>query len=591
MSAPVTRPALASMLRAFREELSRERGPIALSYALSIVTILGWIATPWPLKIIIDDVLGGRALPVWLRPAGDALGPRGLVVALAGAFLAATAVAAMAAALERRVTARVRERLGIAIRDRVMGHLQTLPPTLRRGHRSGELVFRLVNDVDTLVRLFTKTTPLLVRYGATALFTCAGMLWISPSLGAITAALVPALWVVVRRYGPRLAAASRDKRAREGEVAAFAQEVVRGLPVLQALGADRPARLRFGRINAESLRAGVRESRLTAGMEQGLEIARGVAISLVIGGGGLFVLGGKLTVGALTVLAAYVTQLLKPIDKVNDLAEATSRGLAAGGRLMALLDQEPLVRDAPDAADLPRCRGVLELSSVTFAYPDAPANERPVLSEVSLRLEPGELAVLIGRSGAGKSTLLSLLVRLFDPLSGEIRLDGIPYRRLRLSALRSRIAIMTQDLHLFAGSLREALMPPGVRPSDDRVWDALELVALAEFVRALPGGLDAVLVEDGSNLSGGQRQRLSLARAILTDRPILLLDEPLANVDDASAAVILRALERLKRTRACLAITHQPSMLVGADVVYRLECGRIRQEPPRLRPPAARAGA
>jgi ABC-type multidrug transport system fused ATPase/permease subunit len=192
-----------------------------------------------------------------------------------------------------------------------------------------------------------------------------------------------------------------------------------------------------------------------------------------------------------------------------------------------------------------------------------------------MRLEPGRLAVLVGPSGAGKSTIMSLLVRLFDPTGGDVLLDGRPLRGITLRSLRAQVAVMTQDTHLFSGSLRRALVPDGAEPTAEKIWEALALVAMDDFVRALPRQLETKLGEDALNLSGGQRQRLSLARAFLLDRPVLLLDEPLANVDDASAAVILRALDALRATRTCLAITHQTHLLDHADVVYRLEEGRV----------------
>ena len=199
----------------------------------------------------------------------------------------------------------------------------------------------------------------------------------------------------------------------------------------------------------------------------------------------------------------------------------------------------------------------------------------PVLRGVNLKLVPGELAVLVGASGAGKSTLLSLLVRLFDPTSGQILLDGRPLPSITVRSLRQQIALMAQDTHLFAGSLREALAPTGEKLADKDVWKALAFVAMEDFVRAIPGTLDAMLGEDGVNLSGGQRQRLSLARAVLLDRPILLLDEPTSNVDADSEAVIASALGRMREGRTCLAITHRLSLFDHADVVYRLEDGRL----------------
>jgi ABC-type multidrug transport system fused ATPase/permease subunit len=274
------------------------------------------------------------------------------------------------------------------------------------------------------------------------------------------------------------------------------------------------------------------------------------------------------------VLASYLTQLLKPVERLNDIAENASKGVAGGERLVALLAQQSVVRDAPDAIAIQRARGVIELRDVWFDYGTI-TRRRPVLRGVNLRLEPGQLAVLVGASGAGKSTLLNLLVRLFDPTEGTILLDGRPITGITIRSLRQQIAVMSQETHLFAGSIREALIPDGSTVSDGRIWEALSFVALEGFVRDLPDGLDAVLGEDGLNLSGGQRQRLSLARAFLLDRPILLLDEPLSHVDAASEAVVAEALGRMRANRTCLAITHRLSLFDNADVVYRLEDGRI----------------
>ena len=413
---------------------------------------------------------------------------------------------------------------------------------------------------------------------ATVLLILVVMLWLDLRLAAFGVVLVPALAAVIRHYSKSLWAASRDKRRHEGKVSGLAQEIVRGLPVIQALGGERQARTRFERRNRKRLSAGVEETRVAVRMEQTLQVAQGFALALMTGAGALLVLRGQLTVGELTVFAAYVAQLLKPIEKLNDLSETAGRGFAGGERLLSLLSQKPSVEDAPGAFEVGRARGLVEFRNVWFKYPNEDERAEYVLRGVDMRLEPGRLSVLVGQSGAGKSTIMSLLVRLFDPTGGDVLLDGRPLREITLRSLRAQVAVMTQDTHLFSGSLRRALVPDGAEPTAEEIWEALALVALDDFVRELPRQLETKLGEDALNLSGGQRQRLSLARAFLLDRPVLLLDEPLANVDDASAAVILRALDSLRATRTCLAITHQTQLLDYADVVYRLEDGRVFAE-------------
>ena len=569
-----SRGLLSRLLKAFGPDLWAHRRPLAWSYFLRTLAIGAALFAPWPLKLIIDHVITSHSIPRLFPAITTQPGPDQMVLMMASLFLLVTVCGAIANSAEKNVGARIRERLTLSIRDRLLGHLQTLAPTFRNDNRSGELVLRLVDDSDLFVRILTKTLPLLFQQFATLILTLGVMFVVDVRLGLLASILVPLLAVVSRHYSRQLWAASRKKRRHEGKVSGLAQEIVRGMPVIQALGGESYARSKFENRNVKRLKAGVEETRVAVRMERTLQIIQGIAMALVTGGGALLALRRQITIGELTLFAAYIAQLLKPIEKLNDLAETSGRGFAGGERLLALLEQEALVQDSTGAIELRRANGVVEFRDVWFEYPDT-VNRGVVLRGIDLRLEPGRLAVLQGESGAGKSTILSLLVRLFDPNRGEILLDGVPLRQIKLKSLRSQVAIMTQELHLFSGTLRSVLMPMGVDLSEARLWNALSLVALDEFVRALPHKLDTPLGEDGLNLSGGQRQRLSLARAFLLDRPILLLDEPLANVDAASAAVILRALDQLRAGRTCLAITHESTLLKYADDIYCLKEGRI----------------
>ena len=561
--------------RAFRGDLWTHRWALVLSTVLEIVAAGAAILTPWPLKLLIDSAIAHKPLPPLLRALDPGLSPEALVLPLAAGYVLITAIGAAAIAWQKIIDARVGEQVNLELRDRVLMHLQTLPPTIRGTHRSGELVLRLVDDVKVFVRLQMRTAPLIFRYATTATLTLAVMFWIEPRLGLVGLVIIPALIAVALWNGRQLHEASREKRHHEGEVAGLAQEIVRGLPTVQVLGAEEHARERFGATNARSLEAGMQETRLEVGMERSLNIAKGFAVAVVIGGGALLVLRGNLTVGVLTVFASYISNLLKPVEKINDLASAVSKGLAAGERLLALLEHAPEVRDVPAAVHIGRARGALELEDVHFAYPGSDGRGAAVLRGATLRLEPGSFTVLLGRSGAGKSTIVSLLLRLFDPSAGTVRLDGRPITEISLRSLRAQFAVMIQDTHLFAGTVREALTPPGAEVTDERLWQALARVGLDGFFRGLTAGLDTPLGEDGVDLSGGQRRRVALARAFLLDRPILVLDEPLEGVDTANEALIVEALKRIRDRRTCLVITHRPSLLDCADAVYRLEGGRI----------------
>ncbi len=565
------RRARRTLAAAFWPDVCRHWGLVALAYACRTVSVVAALIAPWTLKVIVDHVVTGAAPPSFAI-LSRLIGVNGVVVAFALAGLIVAVIGALTGAAEKNLSATTRERLTSSIRDRVLTHLLTLPIGLRTTHRSGELVLRIVDDTDLFVRVLTKTIPQVFQHGLTLAATLVALAWINGWIAVASLAWLPIVVAVLRRDGRRLWQASREKRTREGDVTALAQEIVRGMAVVQASGTEQPARDAFARVNESRAAAGRAETRVSVTLERNLQLVQAVAMAVTTGLGALLVLRGHMTLGDLTLLSLYTSQLLKPIEKLNDMAETTGRGLAGGERLVTLLQQSPAVVDDVQAADVGRAHGVLELRNVWFAYPDRP---RPVLRGVDLRAAPGSLTVLVGPSGAGKSTLFALLVRLADPTRGDIRLDGRSIRDVRLSSLRAQFAVLSQDTHVFAGTIRDALLPAGRATRDDDLWRALALVSLDGFVLHLPLGLDTPLGEDALNLSGGQRRRIALARAFLLDRPILLLDEPLANIDTESASIILQALDTIRATTTCLATTHDRALTDRADRVLRLDDGRL----------------
>jgi ATP-binding cassette subfamily B protein len=565
------------VLKRFAPALWPHRRALGLAIACTLLASAMTLLAPWPVKYIIDHALGGAPLPAPLTALLDGHPARVVIIVLGSATAIIAAIGALASALEKNVEARVREKMTVELRDQVLGHIQSLSTHYRTRDRTGELALRLVDDVNQVVRLLTKNAPVTLRHVITSVFIFVMMFRLDLWLGTIALGIGLALVGLARLHARSLRDTTRRKRNGEGSVAALAQEILRGQASVQALGAEQAMRERFGSENRESLEAGVAETGAAVAMERSLQIGNGFAIALMAVGGGLRVLDGTLTVGDLTIFLAYVTQLLKPIEKMNDLAGATARGVARGEKLLQLLARPPAVVDAPGAVTLARTRGLLEMRSVGYAYPAEGAHdaERHVFERIDLRLAPGSFTVLMGPSGAGKSTLLHLLLRIIEPTSGEIVIDGLPYTRIQLASLRAQFAVMLQETHLFAGTLRGALQPAQAA-SDTRLWRALAQVGLEDTVRALPGALDARLGEAGVNLSGGQRARLSLARALLLDRPVLLLDEPLANVDDESQRIIVDALKRSCAGRTCLGVSHQPALAQIADRVLCLDARGLR---------------
>ncbi len=563
------------------EDLWDNRWILFRAYFFGIIAVASLLLLPWPLKLIIDHVMAGYELPQSLSylqnlllEQGIVLTPQDKVVIFAAAYTLMAIFATLCGSAEKMAGARVRENMVLRIRDKMLKHFQSLSSLQRANYRSGDLGLYILVDVHHLVRLLTKTIPVIFRHLVITLFTLSIMFWLEPWLAAAGMFMVVILAVLVRFQGGSLRYCSRNKRTLEGKVSGFTQEVVKGMTTVQALSAEDYVRDRFININRATLKAGIMETAAAVNMERIMQIINGFAVSLIMGGGSVLVLSNQLTVGDLTVFVAYMVQLLKPVEKINEMASAVSRGLTRAEHLTSLLNVKPEIQDKPNAVAIKDCLGVIEFCSVSFSYPGHTTEQR-VLDKVSFRLVPGQLTVVTGNSGSGKSTLINLILRQLIPSSGEILIDGKSYKEVALASLREQFAVMLQQHHLFSGTLRDALWLNSTEINEGYVWRTLAKVDMENYVRQLPQGLDTILNEDGHNFSGGQRARISLARALLLDRRILLLDEPLANIDERSQKIILKALDQIRQCKTCLVISHLPVLIDKADTVLRLDGGML----------------
>ncbi|WP_432519793.1 ABC transporter ATP-binding protein [Kineococcus sp. SYSU DK006] len=525
------------------------------------------LAEPWPLKFVLDTVVpaaaGGRPAPDavrWIVLAGVAL----VLIAIgraAAAYLSTVAFASVGARTTTRLRAAVNERLLHAA------------PAFHAATRTGDLVTRVVGDVGRVQEAaITAGLPLL---GSVLTFTAMAsvMLVLDPLLALAVLAVVPLLLLTGRRSSERITGASREQRTREGALAADASETFAGIGFLQAYDLHGERTRAFAAADDGTSREGVLARRLAAGLERRVDVLVGAATALVLVVGAHRVLGGALGVGDLVVFLTYLKAAFKP---VRDLAKHTgriARAAASGERVADTLEQAvPLAEDS-GARRLHRLHGYVRLEGVTV--------ERrpgcPVLHEAHLDVRPGERVALVGASGSGKSTTLQLLLRLVDPVAGRLLLDGHDARRLRRADVRRSTAVVLQEPVLFADTVREnvRLGRPGAGDAD--VEAAVRAVGAEEFVLALPQGYDTPVTERGGSLSGGQRQRLAIARALLRDPGLVLLDEPTTGLDGESARTVLAALERLSAGRTTLLVTHDASLLGWCDRIVELHEGRFTE--------------
>ncbi len=562
-------------------DLWDNRKTLAVSYFFGIVAVSALLLLPWPLKLIIDHVMSGYDLPKslasiqsFLYSQGVVLSKEDKVIIFATTYTFIALFVTLCGSAEKMTGARVRENMVLRIRDKILLHFQNLSSLQRSNYRSGDVGMYILVDVHHLVRLLTKTIPLIFRHLATTVFTLSIMFWLEPWLAAAGLLMVIILAILVRFQGTRLRHSSRQKRKQEGIVSGYTQECVRGMTTVQALSAENHIRHQFLDANRSSLQAGIRETAAAVSMERTMQIINGIAVALIMGGGATFVLRDQLTVGDLTVFVAYMVQLLKPVEKINEMASAVSRGLTRAEHLTCLLNIQPAVEDKPNVQSINNCKGIIELRSVNYYFSEQ-STERSVLKNISFKLRPGQLTVLIGSSGSGKSTLLNLILRQLTPTSGEILIDGKPYDEVSLVSLRAQFSVMLQQHHLFSGKLQNSLWLNHQPINENHIWQALASVDMKNYIQSLPLGLATIVDEDGHNFSGGQRARLSLARAMLLDRPILLLDEPLANIDMHSQQIILNALEIIRQHKTCLVISHTPALIDRANQLLKIENGLL----------------
>lgn len=544
-----THPTAASILRPFWRHYFVDRRRIALSIAAGFLASALAAAAPWPIKLIIDGVLvkgaAAQAHPFW-----QFSGPEQISI-LAFASFAIAVAAALASSVEKNLNARLREGMTNRLRASVVETIFARPLDQLRALKIGDLVLRVIDDASQVARLFCKTGPTIFRHAATTIFTLVAMTLVNPILGLIGALIMIALSMLARTGAARLQKASRQKRVHEGRVSAFLNELLRNQRFVRAVSGEREAQATFERRNEESLAAGVSETRAAVSLEQAMQFANGGAVALVVGIGAFLTLQGVMTVGELTISMAYVNQLLKPVEKINELASAVTGALTRAERLAAFVPKAER-RAAPSGV---RALGALALDGVSFAHVDAP--ERLLLKNASCDIAARECVWIEGRSGAGKSTLIDLVLRLRNPQSGTIAIDGKDANAWPLADWRGQFAVMLQEHFLFSGSLREIVSFGAGDTNDAAIEEALRRAALDDLLERQREGLGAQIDEAGGNLSGGQRARLCLARAIACNRAFLILDEPLANLDAGAKSEILAALGAERGRCTMLIISHE----------------------------------
>ncbi|WP_246083679.1 ABC transporter ATP-binding protein [Nonomuraea diastatica] len=535
----------------------------AAGVVLAIVAALCEVAAIRLFGHITDEVLTTKELGAFWTPAFTWLG----LAAVAGAAsFGGTYITALGA-----------ERFLLTLRDRVYAHLQTLAPEFSEKRRLGDLMARLTDDVEAIEELVGSGVVKAITTVASVIFFAGAAFFIRWDLALITMALIPAFLVVSKVFAAKFRIAAARERQSNGVMNSVLEEGLANQPLVQAYNRQGAESRRLHGEGRNWLRANMTQAWLSGLYGPAVQVIETVCLIVILGFGAWEIAAGRLTIGGLLAFAAYLAMLYPAVQGLGELALTVSEAAAGSDRVIEILRTGATVTDAPDAVPAGRSRGRITFERVGFAYP---GRGRTVLRDVSFTAEPGDVVVIAGPSGSGKSTLAKLLLRFYDPDAGRILLDGADIRGLTRRSLRENVTILHQETLMFSGSVRDNIAYGRPGASHDEVIRAAEAAGVHDFVKVLPQGYDTPVGQRGRLLSGGQRQRIAIARAILRDAPVLVLDEPMTGLDAATAAQVMKPLRRLMAGRTTLMITHDTRHVPEGARRVELEPVRV---PERIR--------
>jgi ATP-binding cassette, subfamily B, bacterial len=542
----------------------RKKG-LFLALVLLLLETVTSLAQPWPLALILDYVLGAQRPPV-------SVSGQILLVGLASLFVFISTTSRSVTAFRRYLLQKLGQETVFDMRDALYRKVHALGLDYHGKRRTGDTITRVTSDVKEVRSLLVDSV---VEVGSSFLILVGMlviMLWMSPSLTALALLTVPFLFLAVRRYRQALIERMRVVRAKEGAIASVIQEAVTGIRAVKIFAREDDEIDRFRRESRDSLTASVDSSAIEARFSILLGVAGGMGTALVLYFGAQQVLAGNLSVGDLTVFVAYLGLFLSPLWALSRQVNQIGKSLVSGERIIELLTAEPGVKDSPDARPTPPLAGRVTFEDVRFAYEEEVGE---VLRGLSFDVEPGSRVALVGVSGAGKTTATSLLARLYDPQGGRVLVDGEDIRTFTLKSLRDEITFVPQEPMLFRATVAENISYGKPGASMEEIEEAARLAGADEFIRELPEGYETVLSERGESLSGGQRQRVSIARAMLRDTPILILDEPQSGLDAEAAEAIEENWRTLTEGRTTFLIAHELRLVRNVDLIFAVDHGRV----------------
>jgi subfamily B ATP-binding cassette protein MsbA len=549
------------VIRRFWPAVRPYRGRLAM---VLVLAMLGPLLDTLSISLygrLVDEVLVPRHLAM--------LGP------IAAAYIGLTVVGGILGFGRSYLSAWITEHLLFDLRNRLFAQLQTLPLEFFERSRLGDTVTRVTEDIDELGEFLATGLADGVSHLLKIVFFVGALFYLDARLAVISLLVAPPFWFLGRRFATRVKALAREQRARDGAVTAIVEESLGNAPLVQAYNGQAAAASGFAQETRSVMLTQLALERLRAGYAPLISLIEVGGMLIVIGVGAIDLAEGRVTLGGLLAFLAYLSQLYGPVRGLNRLwgeAVATS---AAAERVIELMDRRPAVVEPADPAPLGRAAGAVVFDGVNYRYPGT--NER-ALTDVSFSLAPGETLALVGASGAGKSTVTRLLLRLDDPSAGRILIDGHDLREVSITGLRENVTVLPQEALFFDVTVREAIAYGRPGATEREIIEAAQAAGAHQFIERLAHGYDTRIGQRGRGLSGGQRQRLAIARALLRDAPVLVLDEPTTGLDNANAGQILESIRVLMEGKTTIIVSHDLHLVRQATRIVVLEGGRVRED-------------
>ncbi|MCA9197635.1 MAG: ABC transporter ATP-binding protein [Planctomycetales bacterium] len=556
-----------------RQQLRASKWSVLLAVLATIGLAMTEVLRPWPLKIIFDYVLLEKPVPEWLSFAKGVLEHQKTeaVVGISACLVLVAILKGTFAFAESYQMSRFGNQVAFLLRTRLFNHLQRLSLRFHSQSRMGEMLTKISGDTSTVKSFLSDSALSMASHGLIILASFSVMFLVHVKMTLLVLATFPVLVVTIGLLHRQARTAQRSQRKKQEAISSRISEVLGAVHLVQAFGREQHEQKRFDKDNDKYLSVALKNARIESAAARAVEVTSALGTAAVVAYGSLLVLKNEMTPGSILVFSSYLHGMYRPIRRMVKQIVRLSQLQVSIERISEILSVDQDIVERPNAVSAAGVQGRIEFQQVAFSYND----DGNVLDQISFCIEPGERIAVIGASGAGKSTIMGLMLRLYDPSSGAVLLDGRDLRDYKLDSLRSQFSTVLQDSLLMGSTIHDNIAYGKLDASREDVIRAAQMTHADEFIQRLPDGYDTVVGSKGSTLSGGQQRRLAIARAIIRNSPILIMDEPMTGLDTASESAVNQQLQAFLQDRTSIVITHDLNAAQDADRVLVLQHGRI----------------